>query len=272
VVTLYDVIPRLFPHEVSPRARLLFDLLSRAAIRAADAVIAISESARDDIARAYDVPRQRFAVTPLAADARFRPQPEGSLDTVRRRHDLPQHYVLCVSSSKPHKNLPALVEAWARLTDEERGGCSLVLAGHFDPRSLKEQRLTEHSAAEGTVHVLPDLAEADLPALYAGAKLFVFPSRYEGFGLPPLEAMACGAPVICGPTSSLPEVVGDAGLVVDVTQPAALAAGIARALADPQLRSRMREQGLTRAASFSWRRTAELTLQVYEGAASARAG
>jgi alpha-1,3-rhamnosyl/mannosyltransferase len=278
VVTLYDAIPRLFPAEVSPRARLLFDLLTRLALRAARGLIAISESARRDIAAAYRTPPERIAVTPLAAGARFRPQPPEAVAALRARHDLPERYVLSLCSNKPHKNLVALVEAWAVLRELNVGTSNverrtsnvptfdvqLVVAGAWDPRYPEARDLAARRGLGAAVRFLPHVAEADLPALYAGAEVFVFPSRYEGFGLPPLEAMACGAPVVCGALSSLPEVVGEAGLLVDVTRPAAIAEGLARVLADAGLRVRLREAGLRRAATFSWRRTAELTLGVYE--------
>jgi glycosyltransferase involved in cell wall biosynthesis len=274
VVTLYDVIPRLFPREVRPRARLLFDLLTRLALHSARHVIAISSSGREDIAAAFGVAPGRFTVTPLAADERFRPQPPEALSDLRAKLGLPPRYLLSVSSNKPHKNLVGLVEAFAQLRSQ-RGAAELlapntplVIAGHFDPR-YPEAR--ERAAALGLaeeVRFVPDVSEEDLPALYAGAELFVFPSRYEGFGLPPLEAMACGAPVVCGRGSSLPEVVGDAALLVDVSRPAAMAQGITRALADEGLRARLRAEGLRRTARFSWRRTAELTLGAYERAAA----
>ncbi|MBC8159998.1 MAG: glycosyltransferase, partial [Roseiflexaceae bacterium] len=128
-------------------------------------------------------------------------------------------------------------------------------------------------ARYGLAHVvrfLTDIADTDLPALYAGAELFAYPSRYEGFGLPPLEALACGTPVLCGNTSSLPEVMGDAALLVDVTSVDVLAASLLQLLGDADLRGHLRAQSPRQAARFSWRRTAELTLRVYEGVARTR--
>jgi alpha-1,3-rhamnosyl/mannosyltransferase len=278
VTTLYDIIPRLFPGEVWPRARLLFDLLTRLAARVSTRLIALSASARADLAAAYRIPPERIAVTPLAADLRFRPQPPEAIVAVRARYGLPVGYVLCVSSNKPHKNLAGLVEAWHRLqiTDcESQSGqyhlhaarCEpqLVIAGHWDARYPEARAAAARLGV--AVRFLPGVPEADLPALYAGAEVFAYPSRYEGFGLPPLEAMACGAPVLCGGNSSLPEVVGDAALVVDVSDPQALATGLARLLGDAALRAELRERGLARAAGFSWRRAAEATLRVYAAAA-----
>lgn len=280
VTTLYDAIPLRFPGEVSPQARLLYGLLHRLAIRSSRRLIAISESARADLSAAFDIPPAALAVTPLAADPRLRPQPPEAVAAVRARHGLPERYLLCVSSNKPHKNLAGLVEAWAALGArgwgvESRGRIAqplarsptLVLAGHWDPRYPQARESAERLDVGESVRFLPGVSEAELPALYAGAELFVYPSLYEGFGLPPLEAMACGAPVVCGDRSSLPEVVGDAALLTDVRDPKALASAIGRALADQALREWLRAAGLRRAASFSWRRTAEATLRVYEAAA-----
>jgi glycosyltransferase involved in cell wall biosynthesis len=283
VVTLYDAIPRLFPAEASPRARLLFDLLTRLAIRSSRRVIAISESTRADLAAAYHAPPEWFVVTPLAADPRFRPQPADAIAAARAKYGLTERYILTLSSNKPHKNLPRLVEAFARIGDRPQpepgrsqptadrkndhlgtfSACQLVIAGHWDPRYPEARELAAQLGLEAAVLFLPSIAEAHLPALLSGAELFAFPSLYEGFGLPPLEALACGAPVLCGDTSSLPEVVGEAALLVDTRSTASLAAGLVRLLNDAVLRETLRAAGPRRAAQFSWRRTAEATLAVY---------
>jgi glycosyltransferase involved in cell wall biosynthesis len=273
VVTLYDAIPRLFPSEVSPRARLLFDMLTRLALRASRRAIAISASARDDLAAAYHVPLERFAVTPLAADPRFRPQPPAAVAAVRAKYRLPARYILSLASNKPHKNLPRLVEAFAQVLQmadpywrSEAGERQLVIAGHWDPRHPEARALVERLGLQAVVRFLPGVAEADLPALLTGVEVFAFPSLYEGFGLPPLEALACGAPVLCGDTSSLPEVVGDAALRVDTRSVAALADALARLLDDAALREQLRAAGPARAGLFSWQRTAQATLAVYQEA------
>ncbi|MFL5801627.1 MAG: glycosyltransferase family 4 protein [Roseiflexaceae bacterium] len=288
VVTLYDAIPHLFPNEVSPRARLLFDLLTRLAIRSSRRVIAISQSASDDLIAAYRVPRARIAVTPLAADPRFRPQPPATIAAARAKYGLPERYILALTSNKPHKNLVHLIEAYAQTTDHRPpttdhrpqqnrrtaepaplhpltpSPAHLVIAGHWDPRYPAARELAGRLGLNDVVRFLPGVAEADLPALLSGAQVFAFPSLYEGFGLPPLEALACGAPVLCGEGSSLPEVVGEAALRVDMHSVAALAAGLARLLSDAALREQLRAAGPRRAALFSWRRTAEATLEVYQ--------
>ena len=139
-----------------------------------------------------------------------------------------------------------------------------MIAGHWDSRYPAARELAVRLGLGDVVRFLPGVAEADLPALLSGAEVFAFPSLYEGFGLPPLEALACGAPVLCGEGSSLPEVVGEAALRVDMHSVAALAAGMARLLSDAALREQLRAAGPQRAALFSWRRTAEATLEVYQ--------
>jgi alpha-1,3-rhamnosyl/mannosyltransferase len=282
LTTLYDAIPRLFPAEVSPRARRLFDLLTRLAIRASDGILAISASARADLVAAYGIPAGRIAVTPLAADPRMRPQPPEAISSVRAKYGLPERYVLSLSSNKPHKNLVGLIEAFATLGARGLGleasppsgnsrlkplasSLILVIAGHWDSRYPEARMAAERLGLGERVRWLPGVAEADLPALYSGAEVFAFPSRYEGFGLPALEALACGAPVLCCDTSSLPEVVGAAALRVG-TSPVALADGLARLMGDSELRAHLRAAGPARAAQFSWRQTAVATLAAYERA------
>jgi glycosyltransferase involved in cell wall biosynthesis len=281
ITTLYDIIPRRFPEEVSSRARRLFDLLTRLAIRASRHLLAISSSARDDLITAYRISAERISVTPLAADPHFEPQPPEQIAAMRAKYQLTERYVLSLASNKPHKNLESLVEAFWLAT--RVGGLEtenpvpnpqspipnphLVIAGHWDPRYPQARAAAERLGLGDTVRFLPGVPEADLPALYSGAELFAFPSRYEGFGLPPLEALACGVPVLCCDTSSLPEVVGAAALRVEPT-PESLAGGLARLLADHGLQAELRAAAPRQAALFSWHRTAKATLAVYEGRAT----
>ena len=280
VVSLYDLISARYPEYLpSPWARLAFAATTRLAITTARRLITLSAASRRDLAELYGVPPERVTVTPLAADERFQPIAEAKiLEAVRRKYDLPERFVLYLGSNKPHKNLVRLVEAWfqvsrskfqvATASDVKRGtwNLKLVLAGHWDPRYPQaQQKATELGLGEA-VRFLGDVSEADLPALYNLATVFAFPSLYEGFGLPPLEAMACGTPVVCANTSSLPEVVGDAALLFDPLDVPAMAATIAQALSDASLRAALRARGLARARLFSWERTARETLAVYREA------
>lgn len=267
VVTIYDLIGWRFPRALSWRGRLFYRVSMALAARTATGIITISESARTDIAHVYRLSPRRIAVTPLAANRRFQPQAPEAVAAARRRYGLPERYVLYVGSNKPHKNLERLARAWRKVLEEAHeasAGAALVIAGHEDPRYSEVRRFVAEHALEARVRFAPNVAEADLPALYSGATVFAFPSYYEGFGLPPLEAMACGAPVLCAYASSLPEVVGDAALTVDPFNVNELAEGLARLLGNPVLRRALSERGRQRAGLFSWRRTALQTLRVYE--------
>jgi alpha-1,3-rhamnosyl/mannosyltransferase len=272
VVTIYDLISKLYPQYLpSPWARLTFEFATRLALRSAQRVITASQAARSDLIVLYHLAPKKIAVTPLAADERFRPLNQKEIELVRHKYDLPEHYALYLGINKPHKNLVRLIEAWSLLI----GHCSLgfghwplVIAGHWDPRYPQARERAQQLGLEQRVRFLGPVAEADLPALYSGADLFVFPSLYEGFGLPVLEAMACGVPVVCSKTSSLPEIVGEAALTFDPLDVEEMAAKIEKALGDEALREEMREKGLQRAARFSWERTAEKTLEVYRAVVS----
>jgi glycosyltransferase involved in cell wall biosynthesis len=266
VVTIYDMIGRRFPETLSRRGRLLYRAAMGLAVGRADGIITISESARADLFRAYG-PRAPVAVTPLAADRRFRPRPPAEIAALRERYNLPARYALYLGSNKPHKNLERLVLAWNEAAGDGAQGAgevALVLAGHEARRDDPLRELVAELGLAGTVRFLPNVADADLPALYSGALLFAFPSFYEGFGLPPLEAMACGVPVLCANRSSLPEVVGDAAITVDPYSVEAIAGGLRRLLGDPALRRELGARGQRRARDFSWRRTALGTLRLYE--------
>jgi len=208
VVTIFDLIPLAVPDAVpGAGARLMFRFLAGLAARTSARVIAPSSATRDDLVSRLKVPREKIVVVPLAADTRFAPQPATELARVREKYALPSDYILSVGINKPHKNLTTLIEAWQR-ADTDTG---LVIAGAWDERYAGEQsaignRKTCPEPGEGSkIRFMHNVDDADLPALYAGATVFVFPSLYEGFGLPPLEAMACGTPVICSHASSLPE-------------------------------------------------------------------
>jgi alpha-1,3-rhamnosyl/mannosyltransferase len=194
---------------------------------------------------------------------------------VRWRHNLTERYLLHLGGNKPHKNLNRLVEAWGRLsagglpTGGGRQRTMLVFAGREDPRfPLARQRVHALGLAE-SVRFLGDVPEADVPALYSGAALVVLPSVSEGFGLPAVEAMSCGAPVLCANAGALPEVVGDAALLADPLDVLQLAESINRVLEDRRLSEHLRERGFAQAAKFSWRATAAATRQVYHLVAGA---
>ncbi len=260
LVTLYDFIPMLFPQTVSARARLLAGVATRLALRAAQHVVTISEATRADLLRLFPTqPPERVSAIPLAAGPAFTPQPAEAVAALRRRHALPERFTLYLGSNKPHKNLPRLLAAWAALPDDER----LVIAGAWDRRYPEPRQIVQQRGLDEQVRFLGPVAEADLPALYGAATLFVFPSLYEGFGLPVLEALACGVPVACSGSSSLPEVAGEAALLFDPLDVAAIAAALRRLLADEGERAALAARATAQAALFSWTRTAEATMALY---------
>ncbi|HIC88352.1 MAG TPA: glycosyltransferase family 1 protein [Anaerolineae bacterium] len=263
LLTVYDLTPLRYPEHASARARLFFRLTTHLALRTARAIIAISQATRQDFIERFALPPERIITIPLAADPAFRPQPPEAIAAVRARYGLPEAYVLYLGSNKPHKNLVRLVEAWGRLPKPTRRRSLLVVAGTWIARYPEARERTKALGLDRSVRFLGPVPEADLPALYSGATLFVFPSLYEGFGLPVLEAMACGTPVACSNTSSLPEVAGDAAHCFVPTDVVQMAMRIEEILEDHALRDSMRERGLTRVRWFSWTHTAQKTLEVY---------
>jgi glycosyltransferase involved in cell wall biosynthesis len=266
VTTIHDLSFEHLPETFKRRSRVQLRLTVRATARRAAHVIASSEYTRRDLIETYGLDPLRVTAIPLAVSPRFRPvEAEGELERVRKRYGIEGEYVLAVGSIQPRKNLARLVRAYSALR-RERGRSNLpqlVLVGkkawlYGDTlTAIEEEKLGDSVVLTGYV------SEGDLPALYTGARCFAYPSFYEGFGLPPLEAMSCGAPVLTGNLTSLPEVVGDAGLMVDPFDTGALAEGLARLIDDDALRASLRERGLTRARRFDWRDTARMTLQVY---------
>lgn len=256
VTTVYDAIPFIHPELFpSARTRLTIRLLHALAVLRSDVIVTISRSAADDLARLFPAARGRIVVTPLAADPEFSPPSEARIRAARSRFDLPARFVFYLGSNKPHKNLSRLLEAWRTLG---RSDVELIVAGHVDPRYVLQ-------SAAPTIRFVGPVGDADAAALYGASDAFVFPSLYEGFGLTPLEAMSCGAPVICSNTSSLPEVVGEAALLVDPLDVHAIAAALARVLDDPALRAELRARSLRQAWLFSWDNTAAATLAAYRG-------
>ena len=264
VVTVHDAISSRYPQYLpSPAARLSYEAGMRLALAAASRIIAVSEASHADLLRFFGARQDKLRVVHEAADVRYTPQTAAAVAAVRARLSLPEHYLLYLGMNKPHKNLARLVEAWGSVAADARGDAQLVIAGRADPRYPQAQQAASRLGVASSVRFVGDVAESDLPALYSGALLFVFPSLYEGFGLPVLEAMACGAPVLCSTTPALLEIVGDAAVAVDPLDVAALAQAMARLLADADLRQDVSRRGQEQARLFSWRRAAGETLAVY---------
>lgn len=234
--------------------------LSRAvphALRRADVVLADSRATVDDLARLLQVSGPRVRLIYPGVDPRFRPLPAAEVEPVRTRLGLPADFLLFVGTLEPRKNLPRLVEAFAQLDEP---GMQLVIAGRKGWLYEEVFAAVERTGVGERVQFLDFVNDADLPALYNLARAFVYPSLYEGFGLPVLEALACGTPVVTAAVSSLPEVAGDAAVLVDPLNPAAIARGIALALAEPE---RLRAAGPPQARRFSWATAAQQLLDCY---------
>ncbi len=261
LLTFYDIIPLRFPQTVPARAKLLFRLAATLALRASDHVATISNAARSDLVGCFRIPASKVSVTPLAASSRYQPQPANEVGRVRQKYHLPDQFLLYLGINKPHKNLPALIDAYAQMAS--RHAPPLVIAGAWDSRYPQPKQHAARLQLGDAVRFLGPVNERDLPALYSAATLFVFPSLYEGFGLPVLEAMACGTPVACSNTPGLAEVAGDAALLFDPLSVTEIRNAMTELIEDSRQRARRAEQGLARAALYSWQATAEATLRCY---------
>jgi glycosyltransferase involved in cell wall biosynthesis len=229
--------------------------------RRAQRVITVSHYSAERICEVCDIDREKITVVYNGVDAKFVAVEPQRVAAVRKHLNLPAQYVLCVGSLEPRKNLRRLLQAWNRL-GPAKDGLKLVLVGALSNVFRKETL----PAVGSDVVFAGYIADDDLPAVYAGAEAFVYPSLYEGFGLPVLEAMACGAPVVCSETTSLPEVTGAAAIAVDPLDVAAIASGLLRLLEDSRLRQSLRAAGMSRARSFTWDRAASGTWDVLRAA------
>ncbi|MCZ7569698.1 MAG: glycosyltransferase family 4 protein [Ardenticatenaceae bacterium] len=266
VVTIHDLTLKLMPHYHPVRRRTVMGPLLAPSARQAARIIAVSETSKRDIVAFLGVADEKISVIYEAAGPAFRPRPAAEVAQVLGRLSLDQPYILYVGTIEPRKNLVRLVRAFAHLRAE--GRCErLVLAGalgwDYAPLFAEIERL---GLGDAVIH-LGFVPQDELVVLYNGAAVFVFPSLYEGFGLPPLEAMACGTPVITSTTSACAELATDAALLVDPTDELAIAEALRQVLTDSDLAADLRQRGLARVAAFSWEQTAEQTLAVYEAAA-----
>ena len=269
VVSIHDLSFEHLPETFKRRSRTQLRLTVRRSARKATQILALSEHARADIISTYGIAPDIVTAIPIAAADRFGPvADERDLQRVRHTYGIAGDYILSVGSIQPRKNLGRLVAAYARLrrTNGNLILPKLVIVGKRAWLYEETLRAIRESGVSDSVILTGYVPEADLPALYSGALCFVYPSYFEGFGLPPLEAMKCGAPVLAGNRTSLSEVVGDAGLLVDPLDTDAIASGIARLVEDPAFRNELSVKGLKRSELFKWENTAKRTLEVYKRA------
>ncbi len=263
VVTIHDMTLQMFPHWHPWHRRVMRPLVQLSA-RRAEAVIAVSRSSRRDILAGTGLAPERVRAIYEAPAPVFQPLSDTSLqEVVRRRYGLSCRIILCVGTIEPRKNLLRLIEAFRRARKREPLPHQLVLAGMAGWGYGEVKRRIEQLGLQKDVLLLGYVPFSLLPALYNLAEIFVFPSLYEGFGLPVLEAMACGVPVVAGRNSSLPEVGGEAVELVDVSCLGAIQDALLRLTSDPDRRRDLSKRGFKWVRSFSWRRAARETLEVY---------
>lgn len=266
VITVHDLGFLLFPHFVPADAAHHYGKIDQA-VRRTDHIIAVSQSTKRDIVKLLGVPEHKITVIHEAANEIYRPiDDEHALADVSARYGLRRPFILFVSTIEPRKNLPTLIRAFHHLLQKYRVDAMLAVAGEKGWLYKEEFRLVDEFNLHDDVRFLGRVPLRDLPYLYNAACVHVHPSYYEGFGLTPLEAMACGTPTVVSNVSSLPEVVGDAGLLVSPDEVEELAVAIWRVLDDSELHQTLREKGLKRAQQFSWRKAARQHLDVYRRA------
>ncbi|MDI7275672.1 MAG: glycosyltransferase family 1 protein [Anaerolineae bacterium] len=259
VVTVHDLSFLFYPETFRRGRRLYQSAMARWTARHADRVIAVSESTRRDVVRFFGVPPERVTAIPNGVDPAFRPLEPSVVEEFRRRQGLPERFLLCVATMEPRKNIPRLLEALARVPEAP----PLIICGGKGWYYQAVFATIEHLGLGDRVRLAGFIPQSELPLWYNAAAWFVYPSLYEGFGLPALEALACGTPAIVSRASSLPEVVGDAAILVDPLDVEVLAATLAHALQQPDMAADLRAAGPRRAAEFPWSRSAERTAQVY---------
>jgi len=259
VVTIHDLAALDHPEWFGSRFARWYRFLQPRLLATAERIITVSEFSRQRAAAYVPAAEERIVVIPLGIGAAFRPVEKDQVADVRRRLRLPDSYVLVVGSLQPRKNLRRLLAAWRRIEDRIPSDVVLAISGMRFDHLFGDPDL---SPTPTRVRLLGYVDDVDLPALYTGALVFVYPSLYEGFGLPPLEAMACGTAVVSANAGSLPEVVGDAAVLVEPREIDSIAEGLVRALEEEPLRTRLHAAGLARAKEFTWERTAEATRRV----------
>jgi glycosyltransferase involved in cell wall biosynthesis len=267
VVSIHDLSFEHLPQTFKRRSRTQLRLTVRHSASRAARILSLSQHTRRDIMETYGIDGKRIEAIPLAAPDHFcTVTDKRELQRVRHTYGIDGDYILSVGSIQPRKNLARLIKAYGSLRRDYSADKlpKLVLVGKCAWLYDETLRALDETGAKDSVILTGYVPEADLPALYSSALCFVYPSYFEGFGLPPLEAMKCGTPVIVGNRTSLPEVVGEAGLTVDPFDVDAIASAIRRLINDPSLRKKLSQLGQERASTFTWRETARQTLRVYQ--------
>jgi len=270
VVTFHDMTFFLYPHLHTRSKRIFFPTAIRLSARLADALIAVSENTKKDAVRLLGIPGDKITAIPHGVGEEFRPITDARLlENIRLKYSLPQDFILNVGVVEPRKNLTLLLKSYQRLRFH---GISfpLVVVGGLGWMYEDVFSLAESLGIKELVYFTGYVPNHDLPIIYNLAKVFVYPSIYEGFGLPPLEAMACGTPVITTAVSSMPEHVGDAGILIPPQDEKALTNALQKLINDSTLQEELSNKGPERASQFTWKRTAQETIKVYQSVLTAQ--
>lgn len=269
ILTVHDLIPFLFPEALS-KSRLLWRLFYKSIypalviLRSADTILAVSENTKRDLVRLLHIQPERIQVVWDGIEDRFSPEYEVPVESFLQKYKLPQCFLLYVGRQDPYKGLKYLMHAYALLPKSLQQQYHLAIAGKTDPRYIGDvhKEITRLRLQE-CVHFLDYVSDEDLPLLYFAATLFTHPSLYEGFGLPPLEAMACGTPVVYADTSSLSELIGEAGFAVAPASAESLANGIRQLLENENLRRSFSQKGIIHTKRYTWQNVAQEVLNIY---------
>jgi glycosyltransferase involved in cell wall biosynthesis len=267
VSTIHDIAPFLYPGALSARLRWRYKRQFRSTVEESRRIITVSQITYSALGVYAGVDQTKARVIHNGVSRRFVPETDAKvLLAVRSRHSLPERYVFWVGDFRPEKNLSFLIQAWSGLRERLPEPPVLVLAGEKRGDYRKLQDEVRKYGLEENILFSGFIPDDDLPAVYSAAEVFVFPSLYEGFGLPPLEAMACGTPCVVSNSSSLPEVTGSAALLFNPTSLQGFTDCMVKALIQPELSESLRQAGLRQAALYPWKRAADQTLEVYREA------
>lgn len=266
IVTIHDLIPIIFPEELtSKRAKIYYRSMLFSATQRANKIIAVSNYTKKDIVNICNIPPIKIEVVYEGVNDCYRPiKDKRILDHIKKKFGIDREFLLYVGLSKPHKNLVRLIKAFKILRKNIRLDLKLVIAGKIDPRYPEVRKIVDKLGLREDVIFTDFVSDQDLVLLYNAAKAFVFPSLYEGFGLPPLEAMACGTPVVSSKVASLAEVLGDAAVVFHPLDIHDMADKVYQVVSDENLRKQLSEKGVRWVKRFSWEKCARETLKIYE--------
>lgn len=264
VITLHDVIPYRMPKTVSKRYMKIFSESLPGIVNNSDGIITVSNYSKNDIIKAFNLPEEKVFVTHLASEPIYKPLDKLICKSiVKKKYHIAEDYILYVGGFSPRKNIPGLINAFNRLLDKTNPNLKLIIAGSKGESYANYHELVSRLGIGDKVVFPGFVPTMDLPFLYNAAKLFVYPSFYEGFGLPPVEAMACGIPIISSNLTSIPEIVGTSGVLVNPHNIEEMAFAMENVLSDKRLADKLSASGIKRASEFSWRKTAFETISVY---------